>query len=219
MHCPEELERKSGSAGRPVPGVSLKIVDDGGKPLPPGTRGEIIVAGNNIMQGYWRDEAATTAKLKNGWLFTGDLGFMDEQGFLFVTGRKSEMIKTGGFRVSPEDIEELLLEQEDVQEAGVAGVGDAILGEAIVAGIVLKPGREFSARTLTAYCAAHLAPFKRPKAIYRLASIPRSTNGKILRRALGEELSALHGKTIQKSDGTLETALNTDFSLNGCKKS
>jgi len=201
MLCPEELDRKSGSAGRPVPGISLKIMNEEGKPVPPGTRGEIAVAGNNNMQGYWRDEEATAAKLKDGWLFTGDLGFVDEEGFLFITGRQSEMIKTGGFRVSPEEIEELLLEQEDVLEAGVAGVPDDLLGEVAVAGVVLKPGRAISNRSLIAYCTSHLAPFKRPKAIYRLSRIPRSPNGKILRRTLGEELSALHQQMIQKPEG------------------
>ena len=192
MLSPEELDRKYGSAGRSVPGVALKIVDDQGNSLPPGSSGEIVVAGRNIMQGYWGDEAETKSKLKDGWLFTGDLGFLDEDGYLFITGRKSEMIKSGGFRVSPEEVEEALLEQEDILEAGAAGVTDELMGEVIVAGVVLKPGREFAARRLMTHCVSRLAPFKRPAAIYCLGTIPRSKNGKILRRALGEQLGSLH---------------------------
>jgi long-chain acyl-CoA synthetase len=192
MLPPEELERKSGSAGRGIPGVSVKVVDDEGNSLLSGTHGEIVVAGGNIMQGYWRDEAETKNRLRDGWLFTGDLGFLDEEGFLFITGRKNEMIKTGGFRVSPEEVEEALLEQEDVLEVGVAGVADDLMGEVIVAGIVLKPHKEFSPKQLMVYCMEHLAPYKRPSAIFHLERIPRSANGKILRRLLGEYLSSLH---------------------------
>lgn len=192
MLAPEQLERKAGSAGRAVPGVGVKILNDEGEPLPTGTVGEIVVTGSNIMTGYWRDEEATASKLKEGWLFTGDLGLLDEEGFLFITGRKSEMIKTGGFRVSPEELEEVLLEQQDVLEVGVAGVSDDLMGEVIVAGVVLKPGRELSVRQLRAHCVNHLAPFKRPKAIYQLDRLPRSANGKVLRRALRERLSSIH---------------------------
>jgi acyl-CoA synthetase (AMP-forming)/AMP-acid ligase II len=192
MLAPEELERKRGSAGRAVPGVSLAIVDEDGVPLPAGTAGEIAVAGRNVMEGYWRDSAATASRLKNGWLYTGDLGFLDEEGFLFITGRKSELIKTGGFRVSPEEIEEVLSEHEDVLEVAVTGVADPVMGEVIVAGVVLKPGREFSVRRLMAFCVSHLTPFKRPKAVYRLNTVLRSANGKIARRAMGELLSSVH---------------------------
>lgn len=205
MLAPEELERRHGSAGRAIPGVSIKIVNDEGEPLPPRERGEIVVAGDNIMRGYWRDAAATAGRVKNGWLFTGDLGFLDEEGFLFITGRRSEMIKTGGFRVSPEELEEVLLEQEDVLEAGVAGVPDDLMGELIVAGIMVKPGREFSPRQLMALCVARLAPFKRPKAIYQLEKVPRSANGKILRRALRDLLTSLHQESSPPPDSNPDT--------------
>jgi long-chain acyl-CoA synthetase len=192
MLSPDDLERKSGSAGRPIPGTSVRIVNDRCETLPACMQGEIVVAGGNVMEGYWRDQDSTAAKLKNGWLFTGDLGYLDDEGFLFITGRKSEMIKTGGFRVSPEEIEKLLLEHEDVLDVGVAGVEDEPMGQVIVVGMVPKGNTAFSARTLMAYCATHMAPFKRPRAIYCLERIPRSANGKILRRALEVELSALH---------------------------
>jgi len=192
MLAPEDLDRKSGSAGRAIPGVSLRIVNEAGEPLPPGTPGEITVAGANIMEGYWRDPSATAARLKNGWLSTGDLGFLDQEGFLYITGRQSEIIKTGGFRVSPEEIEELLFEHEDVLDVAVAGVEDSALGEVVVAGVVVKPGREFSPKRLLAFCASRLAPFKRPRAFYPLSKVPRSVNGKIVRRALAEQLSSLH---------------------------
>jgi len=192
MLPPEELGRKAGSAGRAVPGVSLKILNDEGEQVPAGVVGEIVVAGCNIMTGYWRDEVSTASKIKDGWLFTGDLGFLDDEGFLFITGRKSELIKTGGFRVSPEELEEVLLEQPDVLEAGVAGVPDDLMGEVILAGVVLKPGREFLPGQLMIHCGNQLAPFKRPKGIYKLDRLLRSANGKILRRALREELTSIH---------------------------
>jgi long-chain acyl-CoA synthetase len=181
-----------GSAGLPIPGASVKIVNEQGETLPAGTQGEIAVSGGNVMEGYWQDENSTAAKLRGRWLFTGDLGYLDDEGFLFITRRKSEMIKSGGFRMSPEEIEELLLEHEDVLEVGVAGVEDDLLGQVIVAGVVPEPNKTFSGTLFMAHCASHLASFKRPRAVYCLERIPRSANGKILRRVLEEELSALH---------------------------
>lgn len=203
MLAPEELTAKGGSAGRAVPGVSLKILNTEGELLPAGAVGEIAVTGGNIMTGYWEDELATANKLKNGWLLTGDLGFLDEEGFLFITGRKSEMIKTAGYRISPEELEEVLLEQPDILEAGVAGVSDNQMGEIVVAGVVLKPGRKFSVNHLMAHCLNHLAPFKRPKAIYQMDRLPRSANGKILRRALGERLNSLYRMSRAESEPDL----------------
>lgn len=194
MLPPEDLERKAGSAGCPIPGVSLKIMSDTGEPVPPGKPGEIVVAGSNIMGGYWQDPATTEKTLGEGWLRTGDFGYLDDEGFLFILGRSSEMIKSGGFRVSPEEIEEVLLEHEDVSEAGVAGVVDGLLGEAIAAGVVLKSGRELSEKQLLAHCFKHLAPYKRPKAIYLLKTIPRSANGKILRASLRGIIDSLRAE-------------------------
>ncbi len=192
MLAPKDLDRKHGSAGRTVPGVSIKILDETGEPVPPGKSGEIAVAGANIMQGYWLDPTATERRIKNGILHTGDLGYSDEEGYLFITGRSSEMIKSGGFRVNPEEIEEVLRDQDGVSDAGVAGVADDLLGEVIVAGVVVQAARESLEKRLLAHCASHLSPYKRPQAIYLLAGVPRSANGKILRLALRERLESLH---------------------------
>ncbi len=201
MLPPEKLERKMGSAGQPIPGISMRIMNEQGEVLARGTQGEIVVAGRNVTEGYWRDENSTAERLRDGWLFTGDLGFLDDDGFLFITGRKSEIIKTGGFRVSPEEIEELLLEHADVLEVGAAGVEDDLMGEVVVAGVVPERNAPFSAKALMAHCGNQLAPFKRPKAIYQLDRIPRSANGKILRRTLKEKLTDLHIRHSQTVSG------------------
>ena len=177
-----------------MPGLALKIVivgDDGGE-LPTGAVGEVVITGENVTMGCSRDREATAGKIRGAWLYTGDLGFVDKEEFLFITGRKSEMIKIGGMRVSPEEIEEVLLDQEDILEAGVTGVLDEITGEVILAGVVLKPDREFRVSRLMAHCVCRLAPFKRPAAVHQLRNLPRSANQKILRRELGEQLRLLH---------------------------
>lgn len=192
MLPPEELERKAGSAGCPVPGVSLKIVSETGEPVPRGKPGEIVVAGSNIMGGYWLDPTTTGKTLREGWLHTGDFGYLDEEGYLFITGRSSEMIKSGGIRINPEEIEEVLLAHEDILEAGVTAVVDELLGERILGGVVLKTGRRLTEKQLLIYCRKLLAPYKRPQAIYFLEMVRRSANGKILRAELRQQLAFLH---------------------------
>lgn len=187
-----ELGRKKGSAGIAIPGVKLKIVGEGAREMPAGETGEIFVQGPNVMLGYWQDEEATRGKLRDGWLATGDLGYINAEGFLFITGRQSELIKTGGFRVSPEEVEEALLRHPDVADAGVCGVADELLGEIVVAVVVVQVGREFSANRMRAHCAAQLTAFKRPKAIHLVERVPRSANGKILRRVLNTMLTEMH---------------------------
>jgi acyl-CoA synthetase (AMP-forming)/AMP-acid ligase II len=147
------------------------------------------------MQGYWLDPTATERRIKNGILHTGDLGYSDDEGYLFITGRSSEMIKSGGFLVNPEEIEEVLREQDGVSDAGVAGVADDLLGEVIVAGVVVQAARESVEKQLLAHCVRHLSSYKRPQAIYLMTGVPRSANGKILRPALRERLESLHRKT------------------------
>jgi long-chain acyl-CoA synthetase len=192
MLPPGDIDRKSGSAGRPVPGVSLKVVNTAGESLPAGELGEIVVKGNNTMPGYWMDPAATAKTVQNGWLHTGDMGHVDGEGYLFITGRNSEMMKSGGIRVSPEEVQEIILEHEDVLDAGVTSVADELLGEVILSGVTLKPGRIVTEKQLLAHCMPRLAPYKRPYAIYFLEKIPRSANGKILQATLRENLAALH---------------------------
>lgn len=181
---PEEIDRKKGSVGRPISGVSLKIEKEPGKQALPGEVGEVCVAGKNVMQGYWGDPEGTARVLIEGWLRTGDLGCVDEEGFLTLVGRNNQMIKSGAFRISPIEIEEVLLRHPDVREAGVVGVEDEILGEMICGIIVPKENRRPTDNELLTYCSQHLAPYKRPKIIHQVAELPKSPSGKVLREAL-----------------------------------
>jgi long-chain acyl-CoA synthetase len=188
MLPPKDLDRKIGSAGRAVPGVSLMIVREDGQTASAGEVGEIVAAGASVMQGYWGNPSATSKALKNGKLHTGDLGYLDEEGYLYITGRNSEMIKSGAFRISPNEIEDVLFQHPDVFEAGVVGIDDELLGEAIIGAVVLKPGKSASEHQLLGHCAKHLPPFKRPRAVCLLAALPKSANGKILRQSLREQI-------------------------------
>ena len=139
---PERLKEKLGSIGIPVPGVTIKIFDDDGREVPVGQDGEIAVYGDNVMLGYWNQPEEQKSVLRDGWLLTGDLGKMDNDGFFYVVGRKKEIIKAGGNRVSAKEVEECLLENPKIAEATVFGVKDDILVEAIKAVIVLKDGAD-----------------------------------------------------------------------------
>ena len=180
---PADLDRKVGSAGRAIPGVELRIMD-GQRELPPGQVGEIVARGDNIMKGYWRDEEATALTLRPEGLRTGDLARMDEEGYLFIQGRQSEMIKSGAHRVSPLEIEEALARGEGVAECGVAGVPDDLLGEAIAAFVVLQPGKELNRRSLLRTCNELLPRFKLPAHIIVVDALPRTPTGKLRRGEL-----------------------------------
>jgi long-chain acyl-CoA synthetase len=193
MLPPADLDRKKGSAGRSVPGVTITITGENGRILPAGEIGEITIAGTNVMQGYWKNPSATSTVLKNGQLYTGDLGRLDEEGYLYITGRNSEMIKSGAFRVAPSEIEDVLFEHPDVYEAGVVGVEDELLGEVIIGAVAVKSGSSTSEYQLLAHCAARLPSYKRPKAIFILPSLPKSANGKVLRQPLREQMRSLYG--------------------------
>jgi acyl-CoA synthetase (AMP-forming)/AMP-acid ligase II len=183
---PEDLELKSGSVGRPIPGVSIRIVKEGREIARSGEVGEVCASGENIMQGYWEDPQGTAKVLDGGWLRTGDMGRLDEEGYLTLVGRNNEMIKSGAFRISPVEIEEILLQHPGVQEVGVVGVEDPILGEVICAVVMLKQNRRATDQELLAHCAQRLAPYKRPKSICLVEELPKSPSGKVLRQGLRE---------------------------------
>lgn len=181
---PELLDIKKGAAGRAIPGVALKIVKEGGDPARPGEVGEVWAYGDNIMKGYWQDPQLTATVLQDGWLHTGDLGSLDEEGFLTIEGRNNEMIKSGSYRISPTEIEEVLLQHEQILEAGVVGIDDPILGQKICAVVTLKEGGVLTDQELMAYCAQRLVQYKRPKVIAVVPALPKSPSGKILRQNL-----------------------------------
>ena len=140
------------------------------------------------MMGYWRNPEESRQVLRDGWLRTGDIGRLDEDGFLYIVGRNSEIIKSGAFRISPYEIEEVLLQHPGVYEAGVVGLQDPILGEAIYGVVAPREGCEPGEQELLAFCARHLAPYKRPKAILQVNALPKSPSGKVLRQAIKDDL-------------------------------
>ncbi|MHA1883941.1 MAG: class I adenylate-forming enzyme family protein, partial [Promethearchaeota archaeon] len=162
---PTETEdrRKIGSIGIPLPGNSMKIIDDKGNDLPPNSKGEIVVKGDNVMKEYFKNPEANTETLKDGWLHTGDIGHMDDDGFFFITDRKKDMIIRGGENIYPREIEEVLYSHPSVSLATVIGVRDDIYGELPKAFVVLKEGESAAEKDIIDYCRKNLADFKVPK--------------------------------------------------------
>jgi acyl-CoA synthetase (AMP-forming)/AMP-acid ligase II len=182
---PDDLPRKWGSIGKAIPDVDLFVADEDGRPLPAGSEGEIVARGSNIMSGYWNHPEETEKVLKNGLYYTGDIGRMDEEGFLFVVGRIKDMIKVGGNRVSAKEIEEALHEHPAVVEAAVVGLPDDVLGEAPKAFIVVKKGTKQSViDELPGFLRSHLALYKIPKFYEIRDSLPKNDSGKILKLKL-----------------------------------
>ncbi len=188
-HCnPLTGDCRNGSIGLPLPNVDAAILDQKtGEPLPAGEVGEIVVKGPNIMQGYWKRKEETAAIFINGWMHTGDLGKMDEDGFFYVVERAKDMIIASGFNVYPREVEEVLFQHSSIQEAAVAGVPDEYRGETVAAFVVLKPGIALSEEmrhSILAYCKQNLAAYKVPKILEFRESLPKSIIGKVLRREL-----------------------------------
>jgi long-chain acyl-CoA synthetase len=177
---PDQLEHKLGSVGMPLPGVEIEVRSDG-KVVSPGEVGEICARGPNIMLGYWREPEMTAQVLQDGWLHTGDLGHVDEEGYLYIDGRAVEMIKVGAFRVSPQEVEEVLATYPGVEEVAVTGIADEMLGQSIKAVIVLREGAPADLRGVKAHCRQHLASYKVPKVVEFATALPRTSSGKVQR--------------------------------------
>lgn len=181
-------KRVPGSIGVPWPSTDARIISlETGEPLSVGEVGEIVVKGPQIMKGYWNKPEETAAVLKDGWLYTGDVGNMDENGFFYVKDRKKDMIVASGFNVYPREVEEVLYEHEKVQEVVVLGVPDPYRGETVKAFVVVKDGVTCSEEELNAFARKYLAAYKVPKVYEFRKELPKTTVGKILRRVLVEE--------------------------------
>ncbi|MCM3611424.1 long-chain-fatty-acid--CoA ligase [Planococcus sp. MERTA32b] len=181
-------DRVKGSIGLPYPDTDCKVFQPGTTDeVPHGEIGEIAIKGPQVMQGYWNNPEATAATIVDGWLMTGDLGYMDEHGHFFVVDRKKDMIIAGGFNIYPREIEEILYENEAIQECVVAGIPDPYRGETVKAYIVLKEGKSITEDELDAYCREHLAAFKVPRIYEFRTELPKTAVGKILRRSLIDE--------------------------------
>ncbi|NTU45017.1 MAG: long-chain fatty acid--CoA ligase [Chlorobiaceae bacterium] len=179
---------KQGSVGIPVTDVDVRIVeqDHGNEVLGENEIGEIIMRAPQLMKEYWQNPLETDLVLRDGWLFTGDIGYLDEDGYLFIVDRKKDVIKPGGFQVWPRDVEEVIAVHPAVLEVGVAGVPDPYQGEAVKAWVVLRSDTRLSVEELRDHCRKELAAYKIPKHIEFIAALPKSTVGKVLRRKLVE---------------------------------
>jgi acyl-CoA synthetase (AMP-forming)/AMP-acid ligase II len=183
---PDKLPEKIGSCGKAIPGVQLLVADERGEPVRPGETGEILAFGDNIMQGYYKDAESTTHTLKNGWLHTGDLATVDDEGYIFLTARKKEIIKVGGRRISPKEIEEVIVSMPDVIDCSIEAVFDEILGEAMKATVIIKEaGAAAVAVTpekIKVWCAERLASYKIPQIIELKDKITITATGKKVKK-------------------------------------
>ncbi len=182
---PHQVARLA-SIGRPYTMVGVKVAADDGSEVPAGELGEILVQGDHVMEGYWKNPDATGETLRDGWIHTRDIGRTDAEGFVFLVDRKSEMIITGGLNVYPQEVEQVLYQHPAVFEASVFGIPDARWGETVKAAVVLKPGQAAGADELMDFCKARLASYKKPTSVDFHAELPKSDTGKILRRTLQE---------------------------------
>ncbi|HVT89242.1 MAG TPA: AMP-binding protein [Tepidisphaeraceae bacterium] len=189
MNTPQS--QRAGSVGKPVPGVTVKIIDDNGNPLPPEQSGEVWLKGPMIMKGYYNLPNETAAVLTpDGFFKTGDLGKVDADGFLYITGRKKELIVVGGEKVSPREVEEVLLGHPSVADVAVLGKADPGRGEVVVAFVTAKPNETPTVQALRDFCRDKgLAQWKCPREIYVVKDLPRSPTGKVLKRVLADQLT------------------------------
>ncbi|NJP36701.1 AMP-binding protein [Alkalicoccus luteus] len=180
--------RKQGSIGVPWPDTDVKVLSaETGEDARPNEVGELMIKGPQVMKGYWNQPEATQASFREDWFLTGDMGYMDEEGFFYIVDRKKDMIIAGGFNIYPREVEEVLYEHEAIQEACVIGVPDPYRGETVKAFIVLKEGAQVSEEDLDEHCRQELASFKLPKYYEFRDELPKTMVGKILRRVLVEE--------------------------------
>ncbi len=179
-----DLATHDRSVGRPIPDVQLRVLDDEGREVPVGGIGEVFLRGPGLFSGYWRDPERTAAAHRGEWFSLGDMGRIDDEGFLYLVDRKQDMIISGGENIFPNDIEECLLRHPDVREAAVIGVPDDRWGEVVVAYVVLETGHAPSASELSEFCGEHLPGYMKPRRIEFCDSLPRNPTGKLLRREI-----------------------------------
>ena len=192
---PQDIETKLArlsSIGKPLDDVEVRIVDEDGQPVAAGEVGEIVARGPRMMTGYWREEGATREAIRSGWVYTGDLGHQDEDGYIFLSGRAKDFIKRGGEMVSPEEVEQVLTSHPQVEEAAVIGIPDREWGEEVRAVVVARGGElgELTGAELIEYCRERLAGFKRPRSVVFIEELPRNVMGKVLKR----DLRTAHGE-------------------------
>jgi long-chain acyl-CoA synthetase len=186
---PPDQRRRPGSCGVPI-GNEMRVVDEEDREVPDGELGEIVLRGENILKGYYKNDTANANAFRNGWFHTGDIGYRDADGFYYIVDRKSDMIIRGGENIYPREIDEVLYQHPAVAAAAAVGVKDELYGEEVAAVVVLKPGANTSAQEMIDYCKARLADFKCPKTVHFVEDIPKGPTGKLLKRELAKMLSA-----------------------------
>ncbi len=184
--APEKVKRLA-SCGKEAPNVEVRIVNDEDRDVAPGEVGEIIARGDSLMKGYWRLPQATEEGLKDGYIHTGDLATMDEAGYLYLVGRKKDVIVSGGKNIYPVEVEEVIYQHPGIVEAAVIGVPDEKLGEALKAVVVIRKGEKVTADEILEFCQQRLPDYARPKSVVFVEKLPRNVAGKVLRKALQEK--------------------------------
>ncbi len=184
---PSQLDRRPNSIGKGMPGVTLEVLDPDGRPVKPGAEGEIVASGENLMTGYWGDREATCQTLRQGKLWTADLATVDEEGFIHITGRRSDLIKTGAYRVHPSEIEDAIIAMDGVHECVVVGAPDAVWGEIVVA--CFREGASPSLAEIRRHLRRLLPEYKWPREVLEVEVIPRTASGKPRRRELARQLA------------------------------
>lgn len=185
-----QQEKRLASAGREAVGAEVRIVDADGKDLGPNEVGEILVRSRSVISGYWNMPEETAATIRNGWFHTGDLGYLDEERYLFLVDRLKDMVVSGGVNIYTKEVEAALYNHPAVLEAAVIGLPDEEWGEAVVATVVLRPGMQASAEQLIEHCRDSLASYKKPRRVFFLAELPKNPSGKILKRELRKSLAS-----------------------------
>ncbi|NWG02627.1 MAG: long-chain fatty acid--CoA ligase [Syntrophaceae bacterium] len=180
-------ERRLASAGREYPGVRVKVVDEQDRPLNPGEIGEVITRSDLVMRGYWKQPDKTEEALRGGWLHTGDIGYLDEDGYLYLVDRQHDKIITGGLNVYPREVEEILSTHPAVAQVAVFGVEDSLWGEAVTAAVVAREESKVTTEELIQFCKDRLAGYKRPKKIFLVEDLPKNLYGKVLRKELKKQ--------------------------------
>lgn len=185
---PPDTRRRPGSCGIPI-GNEMRVVDEEDRAVPDGELGEIVLRGENILKGYYKNDLANETAFRNGWFHTGDIGYRDADGFFYIVDRKSDMIIRGGENIYPREIDEVLYQHPDIAAAAVIGVPDDLYGEEVAAVVVLKPGAKPTEQEVIDYCKARLADFKCPKTVRFVEDIPKGPTGKLLKRELAKMFS------------------------------
>ena len=183
----EQKMKRLGSIGKPLPDVEVRIVNEEGNDVALGENGEIVARGDRLMKGYWNREEATKETLRGGWLYTGDLGYWDDEGFIFLSGRAKDFLKRGGEMIAPEEVEQIIMSHPSVDEAAIIGIQDIEWGERVRAIVVRKPGAELTAEEVIEHCRPRMAGFKRPEDVVFIDELPRNPMGKVLKRVLRED--------------------------------